>query len=226
MGSGQGTGKRRRRARGRRPRSRICLRKGCARKYQPRCHHQRYCQYPECRHELRRWFAARRQAWRRKDDSVKVQHAQVEKARRQRLNSASEPIEKPEVAPARGHAAQTFLSLPLCDRPGCHEHPVKSRRNRARYCCPACRQAVRSVLDRERKWRSRNTSDGRKRRAVEYQAAKAAALFGKALSPTRRRLGSQQSNGPTLTAQVVNYRIAAVRAGLLERDLDPQGALA
>jgi hypothetical protein len=177
VGSGQGTGKHRRRARGRRPRPRNCLRKGCTRKYQPRCHHQRYCQDPECRRELRRWFAARRQAQRRKDADVTIQHAEAEKARRQRLKSASQSIENPELAPARGHAAQIFLSLPLCDRPGCHEHPVKSRRNRARYCCPACRQAVRNVLDRERKWHSRNTSDGRKRRAVEYQAAKARRAF-------------------------------------------------
>lgn len=61
---------------------------------------------------------------------------------------------------------------PLCDRPGCHESPVNSIRNPAHYCCSACRQAVRNVLDRERKWRSRGTLDGRKKRAIEYQAAR------------------------------------------------------
>jgi hypothetical protein len=185
VGARQGTGKRRRRARGRRPRPRNCLRKGCTRKYQPRCHHQRYCQHPDCLHELRRWFAARRQAERRKDAEVQIQHAQAEKARRQRPKSAPQSIENPELAPARGHAAQTFLALPLCDRPGCHEHPVNSLRNRARYCCPACRQAVRNVLDRERKWFSRNTSDGRKRRAIEYEAARRRRLLqqGYVLNP-------------------------------------------
>jgi hypothetical protein len=48
---------------------------------------------------------------------------------------------------------------------------VISLRNPARYCCAACRQAVRNVLDRERKWRSRGTLDGRKKRDIEYQAA-------------------------------------------------------
>ena len=96
----------------------------------------------------------------------------TEKARRQRVKSASQTVENPELAPARGHAAQTFFSLPLCDRPGCHEHPASSPRNSARYCCPACRQAVRNVLDRERKWLSRDTLDGRKKRAIEYQAAR------------------------------------------------------
>ena len=49
---------------------------------------------------------------------------------------------------------------------------MNSARNPARYCGPACRQAVRNVLDRERKWLSRGTFDGRKKRAIEYQAAR------------------------------------------------------
>jgi hypothetical protein len=65
-----------------------------------------------------------------------------------------------------------FFSPPLCDRPGCHEPPAVSVRNPARYCCVACRQAVRNVQDRERKWRVRGTSDGRLKRAYEYQAAR------------------------------------------------------
>jgi hypothetical protein len=49
---------------------------------------------------------------------------------------------------------------------------VISLRNPARYCCTACRQAVRNVLDRERKWLSRGTLDGQKKRTIEYQAAR------------------------------------------------------
>ena len=173
LGTRQGTGKHRRRARGRRARPRICLRKGCGRKYQPRCRHQRYCQDPECLREVRRWHAARRKARHRQDADVKIKHAQDEKARRQLAKSASQTVENPKLAPARGHAAQTFLALPLCDRPGCHEHPASSPRNLARYCCPACRQAVRRVVDRERKWRHRGTFRGRRAREQEYQAARA-----------------------------------------------------
>ncbi|HEV3447763.1 MAG TPA: hypothetical protein VG099_24215 [Gemmataceae bacterium] len=44
-------------------------------------------------------------------------------------------------------------------------------RNQARYCCPACRQAVRRVRDRERKWQVRGTFQGQRRRVQEYQAA-------------------------------------------------------
>jgi hypothetical protein len=170
VGTCQGTRKHRADARGRHPRQRKCLRKGCRRKYKPRRWNQRYCQDPECQREIRRWQAAKRQAKRRQADKVKAQHAEAERARRQLTKSASQAGLKPEVAPARGHAAKLFLA-PLCDRPGCHNPRVISVRNPARYCCPACRRAVRIVLDRERKWRSRGTLDGRKKRAYEYQNA-------------------------------------------------------
>ena len=98
--------------------------------------------------------------------------------RRESSPSATEvPVadcSEPRACAAHGHAAQTFFSLPLCNRPGCHEHPVNSPRNLARYCCPTCRQAVRNVLDRERKWYSRGTLDGQKKRGIEYQAAQRA----------------------------------------------------
>ena len=77
--------------------------------YQPRCWNQRYCQDPECQRQLRRWLAARRQAKHRQDIAVKAQHAQAEKARRQRAKAVSQAVENPEVAPARGHAAEDFF---------------------------------------------------------------------------------------------------------------------
>ena len=99
-------------ARGRRPRPRPCLRKGCGRAYQPRRWNQRYCQEPECRREVRRWQAARRQAKYRQEADAKARHAQAERERRQRVKAASQAIQQPEVTPARGHAAETFFPLP------------------------------------------------------------------------------------------------------------------
>lgn len=96
-------------ASGRKPRPRICLRKGCGRKYQPRRWNQRYCQEPECRREVRRWQAARRQAKRRQSAAVKAQHAQAERARRQRVKSVAQVDQNPDVAAARGHAAEVFF---------------------------------------------------------------------------------------------------------------------
>lgn len=78
------------------------------------------------------------------------------------------PLARPTLRP-RVVTQQNFFSLPLCDRPGCHEHPQASLRNPAKYCSHECRQAVRNVLDRERKWKARGTLDGRKKRALEYR---------------------------------------------------------
>jgi hypothetical protein len=113
VGTHQVKSKQRRPASGRRPRPRMCLRKGCGRKYQPRRWNQRFCQEPECRRQVRRWQAARRQAKRRQAPEAKAQHAQAQRARRQRAKSASQAGLGPEVMPARGHAAEAFFSLPF-----------------------------------------------------------------------------------------------------------------
>ena len=72
---------------------------------------------------------------------------------------------------------QKFFAQPLCARPGCYEPAPKLGCrlgcSQARYCGPDCCQAVRRVLDRERKWVWRGTFHGRRRRAQEYQAARA-----------------------------------------------------
>jgi hypothetical protein len=102
-------GKRRPKARERRPRARPCLNKGCGRKYQPQRWNQRYCQDPECLREVRRWLAAQRQAKRRADDDAKAEHAQAERARRHQVKSAPQADQASELAPARGHAAESFF---------------------------------------------------------------------------------------------------------------------
>ena len=121
---------------------------------------------------LRRWQAAQRQADRRQDEAVKAQHAEAERARRQHATPSPQPPKVAEDATARGHAAKIISPTLMCHRPGCHEPLVKSSRNQARYCCSACRQAVRQVLDRERKWLLRGTFQGRRARDREYQAAR------------------------------------------------------
>ena len=156
----------------RRLRPRLCLRKGCGRTYTPRRWNQRYCQDSECLRLVRRWQAARRQANRRQDEAVKARHAQAQKTRRQRVIASPQPSNESEVAPARGHAARIFSTTPICDRPGCHEPPPKLGRNQAKFCCPACGQALNRVVDRERKWLKRRTFQGQQARKREYQAAR------------------------------------------------------
>jgi hypothetical protein len=95
---------------------------------------------------------------------------------RQRKRAVSRPSPCPRMFRNRNLrrrvvTQQNFFPPPPCDRPGCYEPPVISLRNLARYCGTACRQAVRNVQDRERKWLSRGTSDGQKKRVIEYEAA-------------------------------------------------------
>ncbi len=82
------------------------------------------------------------------------------------------PSRSPNLRPRVVTRLTLFFALPLCDRPGCHEPPQPSPRNPARFCGPSCRQAFHNVLDRERKWLSRGTLDGQKKRTYEYQAAR------------------------------------------------------
>ena len=95
--------------RARRPRSRICLRKGCNRQYLPTRWNQRYCHDPDCRREVRRWQAARRQAAHREDVAARSRHAQAERERRRRAKVAPKAVENADLASARGHAAEKFF---------------------------------------------------------------------------------------------------------------------
>ena len=109
----------------------------------------RHRQEPECQREVHRWQAVQRRARHCQHAEAKARHAQAEKVRRQRAKSTSQTLESPEVTPAAWSRSRKFFPTPLCDRPGCHEHPVSSPRNPARYCGPSCRQAVRNVQDGE-----------------------------------------------------------------------------
>lgn len=155
----------------RRPRPRVCLRKGCGRRYMPRRWNQRYCQDPECLRLVRRWQSVRRQRRRRASPQARQRHRQAERARRQeaKLND-HKSLGRPDDR-ARGHAGRIFSGI-LCSRPGCHAPPRASLRTPACYCSAACRAAVRRVRDRERKWLSRATLAGRIKRGYEYAAAR------------------------------------------------------
>ena len=170
-------------ARRRRLRPRRCLRKGCGHIYRPRRWNQRYCQEPECRRELRRWQAAKRQQRRRQREPVRVQHAAAERQRRREAKGKAKSRQelgrdaaraRPECCrdAARGHAAKDFSCAPCCDRPGCYTARRCSLRNPARYCGDACRCALARVRDRERKWLCRATLAGRYKRRLEYQSAR------------------------------------------------------
>ena len=74
---------------------------------------------------------------------------------------------------------------------------------------PACRQAVRNVQDRERKWLLRGTLDGRKKRSFEYQAAR-----------QRRIATARQRHQPITATSTSGLKTPPGRAGRqLSRDV-------
>lgn len=151
---------------------RRCLRQGCEILFPPRRFNQRYCQDPECLKLVRRWQAAKRQQQRRSRPEVRRERAAA--ARRQR---AERPAERHSTCSSRSSCAwsrRARNSSGFCDRPGCYEPPQSSRRSSARYCGDECRQAMRRVRDRERKWLNRRTKVGRYKRQLEYATRRAA----------------------------------------------------
>lgn len=149
---------------------RVCLRKGCGDIFQPRRWNQRYCGSPECRRELRRWQAAKRQQKRRSRPEVRQQHAAAERQRRARRREAGErspPAKDPDSDGAWSRSKKN--PAPFCDRPGCYEPRRRVTRSPARYCGDGCAQDVRRVLDRERKWLRRKRPAGRLKRRWEYE---------------------------------------------------------
>jgi len=161
-------------ARGRRLGWRTCLRKGCGRRFKARRQNQRYCQELECRKELHRWQAAKRQQKRRAGAEGRRRHAEAERQRRKRKASAGETSQEGQPAPtaadpARGHAAQKHPEV-FCDRPGCYEPVRESTCAPASYCGDDCRAAMNQVRDRERKCLRRNDPEVRNQRHLEYQA--------------------------------------------------------
>jgi len=107
VGPFEHTSQRRVSTRGRRPRWRPCLRKGCPNRFQAQHWNQRYCREPDCRRELRRWQAAKRQRKRRATSEGRTKHAQAERQRRQRKKRLASSLRKAPARPrnsARGHA--------------------------------------------------------------------------------------------------------------------------
>ena len=137
---GQGAG---RSPRGRR---RLCLLKGCARRFVPVHPLQRYCG-ELCRRgaeRWRRWKAA--QQYRATDNGREKRREQCRRSRerrRRRRDGEDEPM-------GEGHRKQRLRELFSCDRPGCYEFFLRRRRSPLqKFCSSCCRKALRRVKLRE-----------------------------------------------------------------------------
>jgi hypothetical protein len=144
-----GTQQSRRRAR---PRSRICLLKGCGRLFRPQQPIARYCS-DGCRAEARQWSLWNaHQRYRQSPNGKQKRQAQSRRyrARRKELQAR----ETAAVSAARVIPPNFFSCS--CDRPGCYVEFDRTRRSPPHhFCSPTCRQALERVLERERRWRER-----------------------------------------------------------------------
>lgn len=147
---------------------RVCLRCGCGRTFRARRWNQLYCQDAECRRLLRRWQAAKRQQQRRQRPEVRQAQAEAERKRRTARRAAAAQKQAAPDADRGAWSRGKNISAPFCDRPGCYDAVRSSCRCPARYCGDDCREAVRRVRDRERKWLNRHahTASSRKPRGV------------------------------------------------------------
>ncbi len=112
--------------------------------------------------EVRRWHAKKRQRRHRQDPENLKRHASAQAARRKRKRETPEVAGQdgknltPEVSDCPPWSRSKDDSLDFCDRPGCYDPRRVSHRAPSRYCGNECRNEVRRVRDRERKWLSRN----------------------------------------------------------------------
>jgi hypothetical protein len=144
--------------------ARTCLLKGCEQSFQPAHPLQGYCSQA-CQQAARRW--RRWQAARRYRATAPGQQQRREQSRRyrerQRARQATvtaEAVLTAAVAEEREgqryeHIWEDFSTRP-CQRPGCYELFVFGPHEPPqRFCCSACRRALRRVLEREARWRRR-----------------------------------------------------------------------
>ena len=138
-------------------RPRRCLLKGCERPFWPRHRQAHYCS-EACRQAARRW--RRWQASQQYRSTERGRERRREQAQRYRQRRRERQAASADVAPLReGQRAACGgeeLSTRPCQRPGCYElFCLPHEHSRKRFCSVVCRLALRRVLDREARFRTR-----------------------------------------------------------------------
>ena len=138
----------------RHPRLRICLLKGCERPFHPPHPLSRYCS-ADCEAAARRW--QRRRANRHYRASPHGKERRREQARRYRASiRAQRAANNAPLEGCEGYPYCPSGENSCCHRPGCYEDfPLTARSPRQKFCSLACRNALRRVLLRERRWRGK-----------------------------------------------------------------------
>lgn len=140
-----------------RRRKRRCLLKGCGRWFTPDDYRRRYCS-AACKAGAAAWSRRRAQERYRRSPKGRARRRQQCRSRRRREKEASrrrERLETSGVSACEGHRREAIVGF-LCARPGCYERVVCEGRSRQRrYCSRGCWRALRTVLEREARWRRR-----------------------------------------------------------------------
>ena len=147
-------------------RCRRCLLKGCEAAFRPHHPLSRYCG-DACRQAARawsRWWAAFRY---RASEHGKARRAEQARRRRERQDSSpdtsgdspaveSDPPVGEVSAEREGHHHHGSAKKNCCHRPGCYERfEIPDRSPLQKFCNADCRQALRRVLERERRLRAK-----------------------------------------------------------------------
>ena len=198
---------------------RLCLRKGCEQRFKPGRWNQRYCGRSHCLREVRRWQAAKRQRTFRQSAHNRRRQAEAEARRRQaKKDSVAErsaknahDVEQKSFTDEGAWSRSNKISEDFCDRVGCYDPLPSDSRAPTRYCGSDCRQAMRRVRDRERKWLMRNGVGSTSRRCTHSSAMRPSDLASDRTSGVSP-LGNQNAPLPEGPPRVGDYRFSGRQA--------------
>jgi hypothetical protein len=135
--------------------ARRCLLKGCEQSFHPSDWRSRYCS-SACRSQACRWRRAEaNRRYRHSEHGQACRRAQSARYReraRERLKMVADASPRS----AEGYPQPMAEGSTGCHRPGCYERFTPTGRSPGQiFCSTGCRQALRRVLLRERRWRRR-----------------------------------------------------------------------
>lgn len=179
---------RRGQVRGSRPRKRRCLLKGCGRWFASQDQRRRYCS-PGCTAAAAAWSRQRAQEDYRKSPKGRARRREQCRCRRRREKERPRRAQAPVAgggAACEGHQREEKRGF-LCARPGCYERvEANGRTSQRRFCTHRCWRALRTVLDREARWRLRRASaarDGARDDAAAWRMSAGSGCTGRLRGP-------------------------------------------
>ena len=147
-------------------RLRLCLLKGCGRLFRPHHPCSRYCS-PSCSRAAERW-SRWRACWRyRRTEAGRERRREQAERYRQRVKTRRLAEGQAEAASREGHRYASGEKFFPCSRPGCYEvFTITPRSPCRKFCSCLCRQALRAVRVRERRYAAAATASGIAERAA------------------------------------------------------------